>query len=247
MRRLSALLCILLLTGCGGASPASTATTLPVAAPVIATTKPAASSPAAVAAAAAPQPTATVAPTTAPTVATTAARSPTPAPTVSSPPASPTAPSTAPTTLPTAPGEAFASGGLGLPHSAWEEQHGQPGPAVQGFVSYQRGHYRVAFAEGRARQVEQIWGEQEAQPLPAAVAAARALLPRDARLVRTHTIEGGDRADLYHSAALAAVLPATAFGGAQPGEHVVTYRQISPERVVAIVITLGNTPASPER
>ena len=247
MRRLSILLCILVLAGCGGVSTTPTATTQLAAAPTIATTKPAASAPAAAAATATPPPPATVAATTAPAVAPTATSPPTPAPTAISTPAPTTAPTTAPTAAPTAPAAALASGGLGLPHAAWEEQHGQPGPAVQGFFSYQRGHYRVAFADGRARHVEQIWGEQDAQSLDEAVAAARALLPSDARLVRTETIEGGHRADLYHSAALASVFPATAFGGAQPGEHVVTYRQITPEQVVSIVITLGNTSALPER
>lgn len=165
-----------------------------------------------------------------------ALRSPTPAspPATGAPTAAPT-PAPAPVATATAPAPAI----LGAMLSDWQAQLGAPAD---------RNGYKVFdpwelldFGHGHAQHIERIYDPAVAPAV--ALADAAALLPADAVLLRTYSPDGRPETivDLYHSAALAAQLPATAWIGGEPGQFIVLRNEFS-DGVQRIVIATGNNP-----
>lgn len=109
------------------------------------------------------------------------------------------------------PAVGIASGGIGLTREAWDAIHGPP-VAGQGLLSYEDGAYDVGAPGGIVSFVEYGWDAPDV-PVAEAEAAARALLPADARLVETFVAPAtpsgptGLRLHRYQSLDLAGILP----------------------------------------
>src|SRR5438067_11338033 len=130
------------------------------------------------------------------------------------------------------PAPPFRSAGLGASRGDWELWHRPDG----GAGSYDRRAFAVRFRGERVWRLERTWGEAGAVPLDGARAAARGLLPADARLVRTSAAPAsGGTVELYRSETLEARFPADSWPGGAPGQLAVAYRGAS-GRVPSLVI-----------
>ena len=128
----------------------------------------------------------------------------------------PTASQVATPAHPTAqPAAAYASGGLGLPSAAWEQQHGAPneGSASAGTANYEQNKYIVAFWGGAVWTVLRQAGNGNTLTLAVMRTEAHAMLPKDAKLLKTFSepnVLGGvdNMVELFSSTSLVARYPA---------------------------------------
>ncbi|MDQ2808035.1 MAG: hypothetical protein M3Z04_14160, partial [Chloroflexota bacterium] len=142
---------------------------------------------------------------------------------------------------PTAKIVAYASGGLGLSAAAWEQQHGSPnhGSAVAALANYEQNKYIVAFWEG---SVFTILRQTHGTTLPLATlkAEAHAMLPQDAKPLKTITepnvLGGADNTvEMYTSPSLVARYPAN------PKIGPVSWGDVSPGTVSIIYDSVGES------
>ena len=224
----------LLLVGCG--APAATPTSVVVV--VTATPQPTLTLTLSTATPMAPTPTLTPAPPT-----------PTPIPLTSTPvPSTPTPVPPTPTPVPPTATPAaglsvddFASGGLGLSQSKWEQAHVQSSTGP-GWINYDDGRYSVTFMDGNVWYLERNFtGDQ--LTLDKARVEGASLIPEDSELVRTYSPEGFPEliVDLYLSESLKNRFESDVWTKGEPGNFIVIYG-VYDERVSNIVIGTGNNP-----
>lgn len=92
------------------------------------------------------------------------------------------------------------------------------------------------------RHIERSWGDRNPVTMDAAKAAARELLPRDARMVDTTTSRGGTPGEVYVSESLKSRFGSDAWTGGEPGNALVLYRVNPAGRVTSIIVATGNNP-----
>ena len=115
------------------------------------------------------------------------------------------------------------SGGLGLTLAEWEQSHGALEGQEETVNVYAAGAFRVYAGEGRVTQIERHWRPDEAPTENGARQVSEALMPLDADLARSYTVDGR-------------------FRNGAPGEFIVLYLPGSSGRIASIMIGLGNSP-----
>lgn len=160
-------------------------------------------------------------------------------PTATLPPATALPPTVAPTSPPVV---AFRSGGLGKTRAEWEATYREPEDETVGMFTYANGNYRVMFSEGRVGHIEHSWGDQNKKSRAFADGATRPLIPNDAQLIEEYkSPRSGSTVVRYRSNSLAAILPAAAFTGGEPGDFIIIYRDTTGQ-ITSYIIALGNNP-----
>ncbi|QDV38864.1 hypothetical protein ElP_68230 [Tautonia plasticadhaerens] len=136
----------------------------------------------------------------------------------------------------------------------WERTHGALEQEVAGFFHYEDESYAVMYLDGNVRHVERTWGDAGAVTPTKARSAAKSLIPRDAKLVRSYRSQTGRPVELYTSASLKERFraaetpegePESPWIGGKPGDFIVIYRVYrfrSGDRVTSIVASIGNNP-----
>ena len=135
----------------------------------------------------------------------------------------------------------FASGGLGLTRTEWENAHGQPSRTGI-FLEYDGGRLVVGLLESNVWHIERVWMRGDAASLDAAREDARAYLPSDA--TQTQSLDRGDGRiiDVYTSALLGSRFGASSWNGGKPGTFSIQYKLISPadRKVLSAMFRLGD-------
>ena len=203
-----------------------------------------------------PTPTATLIPTaTMPPLPTATPVPPTPVPPTptTAPPMATPVPPTA-TAVPPPPAPPFQSSGLGRLRPEWEQQYGK-GIANNAFTArYKNDDYILTYYTYQEDQyvmdILRQYRSGAAAPLETARGEARALIPPDARFLRTYT-EMGDRVDVYMSASLSERYPPRSgttwpWRGEEPGTFIIVYGFSSDPKAVGRVygfwVLTGNNP-----
>jgi hypothetical protein len=122
-----------------------------------------------------------------------------------------------------APAPKFASGGLGLSRSEWENAHGKPSQSSI-FLEYDGGRLVVGLLESNIWHIERRWMPKEEVSLEEAREDARAFLPADATLSQSLDRGDGRIVDVYASQSLAGRFGPTAWNGGKVGTFSIQYR-----------------------
>ncbi|MFN8483697.1 MAG: hypothetical protein U0768_11725 [Anaerolineae bacterium] len=161
----------------------------------------------------------------------------------------------APAAPPASPPEAMAAVppqfpgvGLGRGRGEWERERGNSGVSQGAWTTYQNGRYWVQFKNNNIWHLDVHLSDTEALPLPNARAAISALLPPDAKRIKTYSPAEDVVVDVYQSDWLARQYGNVVWPrGARAGTLIIRNR-IKDElpggnRVVWLGIEAGNDPA----
>lgn len=142
----------------------------------------------------------------------------------------------------------FPSIGLGRGRADWERERGNSGVARGAWATYQNDRYWVQFKNGNIWHLDVHLSDAEALPLPNARAAISALLPPDAKRIKTYSPTENVVVDVYQSDWLAQQYGSVVWPrGSRPGTLIIRSR-INDDlpggnRVVWLGIEAGNDPA----
>lgn len=148
---------------------------------------------------------------------------------------------------PTSPAPAYASGGLGLELTAWEQEHGKGKPdnaSSPMFYGYEDGKFQVQFSKiksGNVEYIESVWGDRNAVPIEDARKESKQFIPADSKFVKSYTSRSGSTVDLYVSESLKGRFSDEDWTGGKPGDFIILYRNQT-GKTTTFIISTGNNP-----